>query len=315
MEYINQISDEIIRLIKEKTAYSLPSDCSKMSAQKIKEYFYRSQIDSQNSLIAEINRVIVGLNANFTRNEGKEIECFNVDAENKKIVIQLKDNTKIECGIEDIYKEFSGHDGENVNINISDNMVISAVLKDGSISLLKLDENLATQISSISKKLDKTGGYINGDLTIKGNIYHQGKNYEVQLETLRSTNDYLVLRDGNNSSLLEGQYTGIEANKYDGVNDGRLVFDNSGNARVGDKGNEQPLATRDEFESMENGKFVYWDSRSNKLKTSPNNPEDFSRIYAIYTTLNGTKYIKIFKNLDNCTLHNGNINVDGYLYC
>ena len=64
-----------------------------------------------------------------------------------------------------------------------------------------------------------------------------------------------------------GDYAGFQVKKYDGTNDGRLVIDNTGTARVGDVGDEQPLLTRDETADLTNGQSLIWDSTSSKAKT------------------------------------------------
>lgn len=106
---------------------------------------------------------------------------------------------------------------------------------------------------------------ISGDLNISGNIIQQGSAYETHAESVYTKNDYIITRDGAVSGLGNGEYTGIVAKLYDGTNDGRLVFDNSGVARVGDAGDEQPLATREET-PIANG-FAKWNSDNNKFIT------------------------------------------------
>ena len=82
-----------------------------------------------------------------------------------------------------------------------------------------------------------------GVLHIDGGIVQNGSTYETHAEKVYTTNDYIILRDGAVAGLSGGSFAGFEAKLYDGVNDGRLVFDNTGTARVGDIGSEQPLAT------------------------------------------------------------------------
>jgi hypothetical protein len=111
------------------------------------------------------------------------------------------------------------------------------------------------------------GGVISGDVTITGNITQQGEVYETHAEQVYSTKDYIYLREGNTGGLAEGAYTGFEFKNYDGEgNNGRLVVDKSGVARVGDAGDEQPLATREEAPLA--GGFAKWDSATNKFITT-----------------------------------------------
>ena len=104
-----------------------------------------------------------------------------------------------------------------------------------------------------------------GNFHIAGNIYQSGEAYETHAEHLYTANDEIITRDGAEAGLGDGEYTGIRAKKYDGGNDGRLGFDRNGIARVGDVGDEQPLATREE--SPVNGGIAYWDAASLKFKT------------------------------------------------
>lgn len=121
-----------------------------------------------------------------------------------------------------------------------------------------------------------------GDLNISGNIYQNGSNYITHTENIYSKNDYIYMREGSSSGLLPGTYSGFEFVNYDGVNNGRLVIDVNGVAKVGDIGEEQPLATREE--SPLNLGFAYWDSLTNRFKTKT---ISFSEIIDKPTTLSG----------------------------
>src|SRR5574344_24201 len=105
-------------------------------------------------------------------------------------------------------------------------------------------------------------------MNINGNIYQNGSAYETHAEQVYTKDNLIILRDGAVSGMSSGEYAGFEALKYDGTNNGYLVFDNSGTAYVGDEGSLQPLATRDTASNMVDGKVVYWDSDTSSLKTS-----------------------------------------------
>ena len=108
--------------------------------------------------------------------------------------------------------------------------------------------------------LQSTSQTIQGDLAILGSLNVVGENYQTHLQEVFTKNDYIYLREGAASALPEGQYAGIEAVLYDGVNNGRLVFDNTGTARVGDTGEEQPLATRAEASQLVDQSLLLWDA-------------------------------------------------------
>lgn len=105
---------------------------------------------------------------------------------------------------------------------------------------------------------------INGTLQVNGDIIQQGASYETHAEKVYTTNDYIYMRDGALAGLAAGDYAGFQVKLYDGVNDGRLVIDNSGVARVGDVGDEQPLLTREESANLNNGALLKWDAANLK---------------------------------------------------
>ena len=113
---------------------------------------------------------------------------------------------------------------------------------------------------------------INGTLTVNGDIIQNGAAYETHAEKVYSQDDYIIMRDGAIAALAPGDYSGFQVKLYDGVNDGRLVIDNSGTARVGDVGNEQPLMTRDESADLTNGNLIKWDGTNQKAIDSGIDP-------------------------------------------
>ena len=105
---------------------------------------------------------------------------------------------------------------------------------------------------------------VNGDLNVYGDIIQQGAAYETHAQHVFSTDDYIVMRDGALVGLAVGDYSGFQVKKYDGTNDGRLVMDKDGVARVGDVGDEQPLLTRDESADMVDAAPLVWDAANSK---------------------------------------------------
>lgn len=105
---------------------------------------------------------------------------------------------------------------------------------------------------------------IAGDLLVQGNIIQQGATYQTHAEQVYSKNDFIILRDGAVSSLGDG-FAGFKAKKYDGVNDGHLVFGADGFARVGDAGDEQILLTRDN--TLTDSYPLIWDNTLKCAKT------------------------------------------------
>ena len=105
---------------------------------------------------------------------------------------------------------------------------------------------------------------ITGTLTVNGDIVQNGASYESHAEQLYTKNDLIKTRDGAVGGLGDGEYTGIEAEKYDGENNGRLVFDANGTARVGDVGSEQPLLTREEASTLKDRQLFVWNATTLK---------------------------------------------------
>jgi hypothetical protein len=85
-----------------------------------------------------------------------------------------------------------------------------------------------------------------GNVIISGNIIQNGDSYITHAEELRTQKNIIVLRDGAVSGLGTNEFVGLLALLYDGINNGQLIFDSKGVARVGDVGDEKPLALREE---------------------------------------------------------------------
>lgn len=104
-----------------------------------------------------------------------------------------------------------------------------------------------------------------GNFIVHRNLIQSGSTYVTNVEQVYSTKDTIILRSGSLSGLPNGQYTGIIAKKYDGTNDGWLVFDNNGIAKVGDSGSLQTLTTR---EDVPTDNFIQsWDAANLRLKS------------------------------------------------
>lgn len=112
------------------------------------------------------------------------------------------------------------------------------------------------------------------DITIEGNIIQNGSAYETHAEKLYTKNDMIFTRDGATAALADNTYTGIQAVKYDGTNDGQLVFGKDGVARVGDVGNTQPLATRAEAGNIVDKHLLQWDAAGQTLVDSGKSVSD-----------------------------------------
>lgn len=120
--------------------------------------------------------------------------------------------------------------------------------------------------SELLKKLDRTGGTITGNLIVSGNLSVSGETSVIESTTLKVSDKLIYVAKDNTSALTSP--AGLITPKYDGTNDGGLVYDNSGTAYVGDikldsNGNVdvnnsdlQPIATRDAYSNFTNGHKV-----------------------------------------------------------
>lgn len=120
----------------------------------------------------------------------------------------------------------------------------------------------------VGSATNKKNATVNGNLNVNGNIYQQGSSYETHAEKLYTKKDIIFTRDGATTGLASGAYTGLQAVKYDGTNDGQLVYDKDGTARVGDVGKTVPLAARSEAANMTDGYGVTWDAATQTLQTT-----------------------------------------------
>lgn len=138
---------------------------------------------------------------------------------------------------------------------------------------------------------------INADLIVNGDIFQYGAAYETHAEKVYTNDDYIVMRDGAVSALAEGDYSGFQVTKYDGVNDGRLVIDKDGTARVGDVSDEQPLATRDESADLTDGHLVKWDGTDLKLTDAGVSPDEIGGLELVDVTSSNV-YVPSIENMD-----------------
>lgn len=187
-----------------------------------------------------------------------------------------RDNCSIRCKLKEIWDALqgklhsvnglTGNGSENVNIVSTTPQTLSV---NNNASLQQVE--LAVDLQSPTIAGDLT---VDGDLIANGDIIQNGAAYETHAQKVYSVDDYIVTRDGAVGPLAAGDYSGFEITKYDGTNNGRLVVDREGTARVGDVGDEQALATRDESSDLTDGDLVKWDATNLKLIDAGVKPED-----------------------------------------
>ena len=129
---------------------------------------------------------------------------------------------------------------------------------------------------TISEKLDKSGGTISGSLVVSENLVVSGTTSTVHTQNLKVTDKLIYVAKDNTTPLTSP--AGLITPKYDGINNGGIVYDNTGTAYVGDitldsNGNVdvnnsdlQPIATRDT--TITDGNIVKWDDTNKTLVDS-----------------------------------------------
>ena len=128
---------------------------------------------------------------------------------------------------------------------------------------------LTNNVNTVTNGLEVNGtSKLNGNLEVNGNITQKGSSYITHAEEVKTKKDNFTMREGATSGLTDTERAGVIVEKYNGTTDGHLCIDNTGTARVGDLGDEQPLCTRAESGSMSDGKFVKWNSTSKRIETS-----------------------------------------------
>lgn len=136
---------------------------------------------------------------------------------------------------------------------------------DAKGAVLKVDETVV--------RTNKANQTINGNVTIGGSVTVKGTVTSVSAENLKVKNKLIVVAEGNTVTLTSP--AGLLAPKYDGTNNGALVFDGTGTAYVGDvvldengdidfaKSDLQPLVTRG---TLADGKLVKWNAAKLRLE-------------------------------------------------
>lgn len=132
------------------------------------------------------------------------------------------------------------------------------------------DDVTVTGDVTMTGNADITGNVeVTGNLEINGDITQRGSSYETHAEKVYTKDDKIILRDGAVSALGADEYAGFIAKHYDTQgNDGALVFDKNGEARVGDitanSDDTEPLLTRDEVGNMVDKAILVWDAANKK---------------------------------------------------
>lgn len=124
----------------------------------------------------------------------------------------------------------------------------------GNIELEDLDSSIQNSLNTVN---NKSGGTIKGNVTVTGDFTVNGTTTTIDSTTLRVKDKLIEVAKDNSVALTTP--AGLITPKYDGTNNGGLVYDSTGTAFVGDivldsSGNVdvansdlQPIATRNDY--------------------------------------------------------------------
>lgn len=139
-------------------------------------------------------------------------------------------------------------------LDLSDIPVGTEYNLTGNVELEDLDVSLQNSLNTVN---NKSGGTINGDVTITGNFNVNGTTTTIDSTTLRVKDKLIEIAKDNSVALTTP--AGLITPKYDGTNNGGIVYDSTGTAFVGDitldsngnvdvtKSDLQPIATRNDY--------------------------------------------------------------------
>ena len=168
------------------------------------------------------------------------------------------------------------------NIKGADGKDASVVQETGQSTKEVMSQKAVTD--NLEDKLDKAGGSIAGDLVVGGNFIVAGKTMIVDSETLEVKDKLIKVAKDNVEKLTSP--AGLYVPKYNGAQDGALVFNGDGIAQVGDvvldengnidteRSDLQDLTTR---KGLQNGYLPQWNSEENTLEDSGKKVSDFAQ--------------------------------------
>ena len=113
-------------------------------------------------------------------------------------------------------------------------------------------------------KLDLTGGIIDGNLIINGDVSASGSSFIVNAQTVEVEDNLLVINNGETGAGVTSGISGIEVDRGTST-DYQFVFEESSNLfKIGEIGDLQRVATFS-TDSISDGYFTYFNSAENGL--------------------------------------------------
>lgn len=203
----------------------------------------------------------------YVTDSGVTIYDSKMEQNGKRLVLVLENNTFTQFWADVREKEIPPMSSYVLDWELSlsqptgsEAAIPSRLLSDnGQSSVLASDEEVFVNAERSN---------FSGDVVVQKNLIVKGETIEQAIQVVNSENDFIELRKNNVMPLADGEVSGFEVQNYDGNGSKlRLVVDNKGVARVGDVGDEEPLATRAEDGSLTDGAFMIWNASKKRLET------------------------------------------------
>lgn len=188
----------------------------------------------------------------------------------------------------------------------------------------------STWEASETPVVTSAGGTIDGSVTIGGNLTVQGTTTTVESATLKVKDQLIEVASGNTAAL--NSPAGLVVPKYDGTNNGALVFDKTGTAYVGDAvlnadglidttaTGTKLVALAGRAKTIAGGNLVKWDDTNrifvdagiaaSKLATIDDIPTNYVTTDTAQT-ISGAKTFSKEVAFDNHIRVNGGVGTDG----
>jgi hypothetical protein len=143
----------------------------------------------------------------------------------------------------------------------------------GSVSSLQSDVSTAQlDISDLqTNKFDKSGGLISGSVSISGDLSVSGTQFIVNTESVSASDNLIVINAGETGVGVTAGEAGIEVDRGDEPNyHFKLVEGTEPLFKIGEVGDYQAVATREDNPGANSGNVAIWDDTNKQFVTTGN---------------------------------------------
>ena len=271
---INQLDASVIRI----DAYQLIQDNSMIAAVDAVDSSLVAYTDSEisskvdavdSSLVAYTNSAVDNVDSSLVAYTNSAVD--NVDS---SLVTYV--DSEISSKVDAVDSSLVAYTDSEISSKVDavDSSLVTYVdaynnIQDTSINL---KSDLTYVDASLNVKLKNTDDTFTGKLTldgsliINGDIIQDGSSYETHAEQIYSKDDFIILRDGAITGLVDPSISGIKVLLADGANNVILGTGDDAIMRVGWESDVLvALAAREDTPS--DGEYAYWDDSSTLFKT------------------------------------------------